>query len=78
MSKSTIFNVFLASVIILLCFFFFFLVIFNNFLTTPVVTVNITVEAAPAIPTGIRTTAACDAILKASNDADSVIKTLSA
>ena len=50
---SIIFNLFLASVIILLCFFLFFLVIFNNFLTTPVVTVNITVEDAPAIPTGI-------------------------
>ena len=75
---SIIFNLFLASVIILLCFFFFFLVIFNNFLTTPVVTVNITVKDAQAIPTGIPTTVACDTILKAPNDADSVIKILSA
>ena len=87
MSKSTntrdikvsiIFNLFLASVIILLCFFFFFLVIFNNFLTTPVVTVNIKVKDAPAIPTGIPTTVACETILNAPNDADSVIKSLSA
>ena len=60
------------------CFFFVFLVIFNNFLTTPVVTANIKVQDAPAIPTGIPTIAACDAILKVQNDADSVIKTLSA
>ena len=57
---SNIFNLCLASVIILLCFFFFFLVIFNNFLTTPVVTVNITVKDAPAIPTGIPKPVACD------------------
>ena len=72
------FNFFLASVIILLCFFFFFLMIFNNFLTTPVVTVNITVKDAPAIPTGIPTTVACDTIFKVQNDADSVIESLSA
>ena len=75
---SIIFNLFLASVIILLCFFFFFLVIFNNLLTTAVVTVNIKVKDAPAIPTGIPTTVACDTILKVPNDADSVIKSLSA
>ena len=75
---SIIFNLFLASVIILLCFFFFFLVIFNNFLNAPVVTVNITVKGPPAIPTGIPTTVACDTILKAPNDEDSVIKSLSA
>ena len=56
------------------CFFFSFLVIFNNFLTTPVVTGNIKVKGAPAIPTGIPTMVACDAILKVPNDADSVIK----
>ena len=61
-----------------MCFFFFFLVIFNNFLTTPVVMVNIKVKDAPAIPTGIPTTVACEALLKVSNDADSVIKSLSA
>ena len=75
---SIIFNLFLASVIVLLCFFVFFLVIFNNLLTTPVVIVNITVKDAPAIPTGIPTTVACGAIRKAPNDADSVIKSLSA
>ena len=57
---------------------FFFLVIFNNVLTTPVVTVNIKVKDAPAIPAVIPTTVAYEAILKVPNDADSVIKTLSA
>ena len=52
--------------------------IFNNFLTTPVVTVNIKVKDAPAIPTGFPTIVACDTILKVPNDADSVIKILSA
>ena len=75
--SSIIFNLFLASVIILLCF-FFFLVIFNIVLTTPVVTVNIKVKDAPAIPTGISTIAACDTILKVPNDAESVRKSLSA
>ena len=60
------------------CFFFFFLVIFNNVLTTPVVTINIKVKDAPAIPTGIPTTVGFEAILKVPNDADSVIKSLSA
>ena len=60
------------------CFFSFFLVIFNNVLTTPVVTVNIKVKDAPAISAGIPTTVAYEAILKVPNDADSVIKTLSA
>ena len=40
--------------------------------------VNIEVKDAPAIPTGIPTTVACEAILKVPNDADSVIKSLSA
>ena len=52
--------------------------IFNNFLTTPVVTVDIKVKDAPAIPTGFPTIAAGDTILKVPNDADSVIKILSA
>ena len=60
------------------CVFFFFLVIFNNVLTTPVVTVNFKVKDAPTIPAGIPTTVAYEAILKVPNDADSVIKTLSA
>ena len=72
------FNLLLAKAIILLCFFFFFLVTFNNFLTILVVTVNIKVKDAPAIPTGIPTTVACEVILKVPNDADSVIKNLSA
>ena len=44
----------------------------------PVVTVNIKVKDTPAIPTGIPTIVACDTILKVPNDADSVIKSLSA
>ena len=48
------------------------------FLTTPVVTVNITVKDALAIPTGIPTTVACDTKLKVPNDVDRVIKSLSA
>ena len=79
---SIISNLLLAKAIILLCFFFFFLVIFNNFLTTPVndyqLTVNSKVNDAPAIPAGIPTIVACDTILKVTNDADSVIKSLSA
>ena len=71
------FSLLLAKAIILLCFFFFFLVIFNNVLTT-VVTVNIKVKDAPAIPAGIPTTVAYEAILKVPNDTDSVIKSLSA
>ena len=55
-------------------FFFFFLVIFNNVLTTPVVMVNIKVKDAPAIPAGIPTTVAYEAILKVPNDADNVKK----
>ena len=78
MKFSIIFNLLLAKVIILLCFFFFFLVIFNNVLTTPVVMVNTNVKDAPAIPAGIPKTVAYEAILKVPNDADSVIKSLSA
>ena len=55
-----------------------FLVIFNNVLTTPVITVNIKVKDAPAIPAGIPTTVPYEAILKLPNDADTVTKTLSA
>ena len=39
---------------------------------------NIKVKDAPAIPAGIPTTVAYEAILKVPNDADNVIKTLSA
>ena len=58
------------------CFFFFFLVIFNNILTTPVVMLNIKVKDAPAIPAGILTTVAYEAILKVPNDVDSLMKSL--
>ena len=40
--------------------------------------VNIKVKDTPAIPAGIPTIVAYEAILKVPNDADSVIKTLSA
>ena len=69
---------FLLKQLFFLCFFFFFLVIFNNVLTTPVVMVNIKAKDTPAIPAGIPTTVAYEAILKIPNDADSVIKSLSA
>ena len=59
-------------------FFLLFFMILNNVLTTPVVTVNINVKDDPAIPAGIPTTVAYEAILKVPNDADSVIKILSA
>ena len=57
--------------------FFFFLVAFNNDLFKPVPIVNIKVKEEPAIPTGIRTTAAYEAILNVPNDADKVINILS-
>ena len=40
--------------------------------------VNVNVKDAPAIPAGIPTIVAYEAILKVQNDADSVIKSLSA
>ena len=67
------FNLLFANVIILLCFFFLFLVIYNNDLFKPVLIVNIKVKEAPAIPTGIPTTVACEATLNVPNDADKVI-----
>ena len=45
------------------CFFFLFLVTRNNDLFIPVPIVNIKVKEEPAIPTGIPTTVACEAIL---------------
>ena len=42
----------------------------------PVLIVNIKVKEAPAIPTGISTTVACEAILNLPNDADKVINIL--
>ena len=43
----------------------------------PVLIVKIKVKEAPAIPTGIFTSAACEAILNVPNDADKVINILS-
>ena len=71
------FNLFFANAIILLCFFFLFLVTRNNDLFIPVLIVNIKVKEEPAIPTGIPTTAAYEAILNVPNDADKVINILS-
>ena len=71
------FNLLFANVIILLCFFFLFLVTHNNDLFKPVPIVNIKVKEESAIPTGIPTTAAYDAILNVANDADKVINILS-
>ena len=58
-------------------FLLFFLMIFNIFLITPVITVNIKVKDAPAIPTGIATIVTCDTILKVPINVESVIKSLS-
>ena len=71
------FNLLFANAIILLCFFFLFLVTFSNDLFIPVPIVNIKVKEEPAIPTGIPTTAAYEALLKVPNDADKVINILS-
>ena len=71
------FNLFFANAIILLCFFFLLLVTRSNDLFIPVLIVNIKVKEEPAIPTGIPTTAAYEAILNVPNDADKVINILS-
>ena len=59
-------------------FFLFFLSVFNNFFTILVVIENNTVKEDPAIPTGILTIVAFDTRLNVPNDADNVIKILSA
>ena len=71
---SIVFNLFFANAVI---FFIFFLVICNNDLFLPVLIVNIKVKEALAIPTGIPTTVACEAILNVPNDADKAINILS-
>ena len=53
---------------------FFFLVSFSKDLFIPLPIVNIKVKEKPAIPTGIPTPAAYEAILNVPNDADKVIK----
>ena len=74
---SIVFNLLFANAIILLCFSFLFLVTFSNDLFIPVLIVNIKVKEEPAIPTGIPTTAAYEAILNVLNDADKVMNILS-
>ena len=71
------FNLLFANAIILLRLFFLFLITRNNDLIKPVPIVNIKVKEEPAIPTGIPTTAAYEAILNVPNDADKVINILS-
>ena len=55
------------------CFFFLFLVTFSNDLLIPVPVVNIEVKEEPAIPAGVPTTEAYEAILNVLNDADKAI-----
>ena len=57
--------------------FFFFLVNFNNDLLIPVPVVNIRVKEEPAIPAGVPTTEAYEAMLNVPNDADKAINVLS-
>ena len=71
------FNLLFANAIIISCFFFLFLVTFGNDLFLPIPIINIKVKEEPAIPTGIPTTAAYEAMLKVPNDADKIINILS-
>ena len=57
--------------------FFLFLVTFSNDLLIPIPIVNIKVKDEPAIPAGVPTTEAYEAILNVPNDADRVINILS-
>ena len=70
---SIIFNLSFANVIL----FFFLLVTCSNDLFMSVLIVNIKVKEAPAIPTGIPITVACEVTLKVPNNADKVINILS-
>ena len=56
---------------------FVFLVTFSNDLLIPVPIVNIKVKEEPAIPAGVPTTEAYEAILNVPNDADKAINILS-
>ena len=58
-------------------FFYLFLVNCNSDLFIAVLIVKIKVKEAPAIPTGIPTIVACEAILNVPNDAHNVINILS-
>ena len=74
---SIMFNLLFANAIFYCVSFFLFLVTRNNDLFKPVPVVNIKVKEEPAIPTGIPTTAAYEAIFNVPNDADKVINILS-
>ena len=58
-------------------YFFFFLVTFSNDLLIPVPIVNIKVKEEPAIPAGVPTIEAYEAMLNVPNDADKAINILS-
>ena len=58
-------------------FLFSFLVTFSNDLLIPVPIVNIKVKEEPAIPAGVPTTEACEAIFNVPNDAGKAINILS-
>ena len=58
-------------------FLFSFLVTFSNDFFIPVPTVNIKVKEEPAIPAGVPTTEAYEAMLNVPNDTDRVINILS-
>ena len=53
--------------------FFLFLVTFSNDLLIPVPIVNVKVKEEPAIPVGVPTTEAYEAMLNVPNDADKTI-----
>ena len=56
--------------------FFLFLVTFSNDLLIPVPIVNIKIKEEPAIPAGVPTTEAYEAILNVPNEADKAINIL--
>ena len=57
--------------------FLFFLVTFSNDLLIPIPIVNIKIKEEPAIPAGVPTTEAYEALLNIPNYADRVINILS-
>ena len=58
-------------------FLFSFLVTFSNDLFIPVPIVNIKVQEEPAVPAGVPTTEASEAILNVPNDAEKAVNILS-
>ena len=66
-----------ANAIILLCFYFLVLVTFSNDLLIPFNVVNIKIKEEPAIPVGVPTTEAYEAMLNIPNDVHKAINILS-